>query len=31
MLQIGQTHFKNLTEFATRFLEWVWPFKAIIH
>ena len=31
MSQNGQTHFKNLTAFAARFLKCVWPFWDIMH
>ena len=30
-LQNGQTHFKNLAAFVTRFLKRVWPFCDIMH
>ena len=31
MSQNGQTHFKNLAEFAARLLKYVWPFWDIMH
>ena len=31
MSQNGQTQFKNLVAFAEKFLNWIWPFRDIMH